>query len=110
MFACLDCIDEGLIPTPEAHYTPVLCVRHRDQGTADGARWVTIGEGSSIAELLDASGEGSASELERRQKTDLLLTGHPLGRRDLRRVRDAVQWARSRACPPPFPRWPGGNV
>lgn len=96
MFACLDCIDEGLIPSPEEGYAPVLCVRHRDQGTTEGARWVPFGDGSSIAELLDASGEGSASEAERRQKTDLLLTGQLLSRKDQRRIRDAVQWARKR--------------
>jgi len=71
---------------------------HRERGTHEGTRWVPLGEGSSIAALLDQSGEGSASEEERGHKTDLLLTGQPLGSEDHRRIRHTVDLARKRAA------------
>lgn len=68
-----------------------------------GTRWVMCGRGSSVAELLDASGEGSTNPAERKMKTDLLLAGLPLSKRDHDRIITAVQWARAAANPPAWP-------
>lgn len=93
-FACPDCITERMIPKPEPSYAPLLCRRHREQGTQDGTRWCLWGQGSSVAALLSELGEGSASDGEKEIQTGLLLTGQPLGKEDHRRILHAVAQAR----------------
>ena len=101
---CCDCLFEHLIPDPIPPYGLLLCPRHRALRADQGTLWVTRGMGASVSDLLDALGEGCANPEERTLRTELLLTGNPLSKRDHGRIGDAVQWARAAATPP---AWPG---
>lgn len=103
MTICPDCEAERTISQPVPPYGLLLCPRHRALRADQGSMWVTKGLGASVADLLDALGDGSANP-ERTLRTELLLTGNPLSRRDYGRISDAVQWARAAANPP---TWPG---
>jgi hypothetical protein len=95
MYACRDCIGEHTISAPLVAYSPLLCARHRELRGQEGTCWMPPGQGSSVADLLDASGEGSTSPAERRVMTELLLTGRTLSKRDLGRISDVLAWARA---------------
>ena len=103
MMICPDCKDERTISQPVPPYGLLLCPRHRALRADQGTLWVTRGMGASIADLLDASGKGSANPDERDVRTELLLTGNPLTKRDLGRIGDAIQWAHAAANPPAWP-------
>lgn len=104
MDICPDCETERTISQPVPPYGLLLCPRHRAVRADQGVMWVTKGLGASVSDLLDALGEGSANPEERPLRTELLLTGNPLSKRDHGRIGDAVQWARAAASPA---AWPG---
>ena len=110
MFACSDCLHEGLIPKPAQPYAELLCARHREARAHERLHWVTKSMGSTIGELLDASGASTEGVPDLGLRTELELTGdpgQPLSRRDLGRVTDAIRWARDAVNPP---AWPGREM
>jgi hypothetical protein len=60
-------------------------------------RWLPDRTGTTIGELLDASGVGNTSPADYHIRTCLLLTGLGFTEHDHRRVRDAIAWAREEA-------------